>query len=516
MTIDDMVGAIAQVVPDFNNYVLRDMVKEHIDASPEFPAIALKESFKYVDADLKFLEAEIVSPEARVTFELNAKKGKTRKPRIQLSESHLQMVRYAVRFGKQVSYVTLYAPYIHNHMLMIKGRQSIVRKVVLEKTFSRMRDKSMDGLSISPIRVHLRFDRSKSERIVSYTSKKNYFSFLVASILYHGGYKKTISELLALHYMLAKFGFVKTLKRFGLSTNDVSFVTEIADDTDKYEYFAAKKFNPRTELNPGLFVKVKNSVLTEALGIKFVVNLVYLLSRFERQTYADVMDPHAIIWQTFLGIITWGDWSPKAHTNALTHLKSVDTFIDPLTQQRFNRFGVPIKDIYDVLVYVFVNIDRLMVQNLAQDIYDNRVDVSNGIFVQSYATPINKNFYELGKQTNITLNDVNKALKIDPMIFKNATKSRNGMEKHYIAPPEIVGDCFLFSGGLTKVRLEGSPKQRFHPSWPVVESINAFVGQNIGLTGYLNPYIPTDANAAIVHPDYARDSIDLITPWLPK
>ena len=84
-----------------------------------------------------------------------------------------------------------------------------------------------------------------------------------------------------------------------------------------------------------------------------------------------------------------------------------------------------------------------------------------------------------------------------------------------IAPPEIIGDNFLFSGGLNKIRLGGKAEQRLHSSMLVAESIDAFVGKHIGKTGYLNPYVPTDEHGSIVRPDYA-DEIDSISPYLPR
>jgi hypothetical protein len=101
------------------------------------------------------------------------------------------------------------------------------------------------------------------------------------------------------------------------------------------------------------------------------------------------------------------------------------------------------------------------------------------------------------------------------MMFKISTAGKKDDSEHYIAPPEIIGDNFLFAGGLNKIRLGGKAEQRLHPSMAQCESIDAFVGKYIGKTGYLNPYIPTDKNGAILHADYSKE-IDEIMPYLPK
>jgi hypothetical protein len=101
------------------------------------------------------------------------------------------------------------------------------------------------------------------------------------------------------------------------------------------------------------------------------------------------------------------------------------------------------------------------------------------------------------------------------MIFKLSTSGKKDDAEHYIAPPEIIGDNFLLAGGLNKIRLGGKAEQRLHPSMLVAESIGSFVGKYIGKTGYLNPYIPTDPNGAILHPEYAKE-IDELSAYLPK
>lgn len=516
MNFNDLVKAVSDVCPKFNDYALRGFVEEHIDNSPSFPALVFREGFKLIDADAEYMDYRVMSPEERVRQELAAGPTKPQRPKIPLTVSHLRLIEYRVRYGKEYVYARLYTPYMHEDMLHINDKKSIIRKVILEKTFARVQEKDKDGISVSPIRTNLLFNRRQTFRAVSYTSPAAYSHFIVTSRLYHGHIKNKICDTTIIHYMLAKFGFLKTLKRFGLSTADISFVTAVDSDVENYEYFAAKPYDDKAEEGPGLFVKVRKAILNDDQSLKFVINLLYILSFFKLQTIDNVYIEDGTLWKIMLGIIILEDKAElKAYSNAEANLRSVDYFIDPLTRQRFATFGIPIDDIYDLLVYIFIHIDEYMVTTQSQDIYNSRLDVSNGILVESYAKRIFKSFYNLTKRTNITERDINTVLKVNPMMFRLATAGKKDDPEHYIAPPEIIGDNFLFSGGLTKIRLGGKAEQRLHPSMLVAESIDAFVGKQIGKTGYLNPYIPTDQHGSIVKPDYTKE-IDAITPYLPR
>ena len=520
MTFDDIVKAVSDRCPDFNKSAMTGFIERHINNSPSFPQLVMEEGFKLAppSCDLQMQEVRILSPEERVHFELRPTVNKATRPRVPLTVTHMRLVEYRVRFEKEIISTKLYAPYMFDNMLFMNDKRTMIRKIILEQTFSRMQDKDKDGVLVSPIRVNLKFNRRKTFTIYSYLDRMiSYRRFIITAGLFHGKQASKICETTIIHYMLAKFGFLRTLHRFGLSEQDISFVTEIGQDTDLFEYFAARQFNSGDSSGPGLFLKVNRGILLDDQAAKFVVNLMYVLHFFDLQDIDNVYLDDGYIFKVMLGMIIFGRSAiPKALTNAETNLRSVDYFIDPITKRRFNNFGVHIEDTYDLLVYLFKNIDAYMVNTKSQDIYQSRIDVTNGILVEAYAHKIVGNLYYLAKRTNITPTDVKKALRFNAMMFRMGSSARKDDAEHYMAPPEIIGDNLLFSGALAKIRLGGRPDQRLHPSMLVAESICAFVGKTNGKTGVINPYIPTDdETGAILHPDYAEE-IDRIINYLPR
>lgn len=519
--LQQMVRSVAKVSPQFNDYALRGFIKKEINNSHEFPALVFREGFKLTtSADIELVDYEILPPEDQVRFELSSETNRNNRiARIPLTMTHMRLVRYRIRFADRYIYSHLYMPYMYEDMLYMRDKRSMIRKVILEKTFSRVSDHNKDGITVSPIRVNIPFYRRHTFKAISYVSDEVYNHFIITAGLFHGPRKKKkICDTTILHYMLARFGFSETLKRFGLNDHDVKFVEKISNDTDHYDYFAANKTDKKGYEDPGLFLKVSRVLLGEDLARKFIVNLLFVIHHsLYIQTLDNVYTNKGSIWRVILGSITFDEEDPfKAQSNAETNLRSADSFIDPITKERFDYYGIPINDTYDLLVYIFLNIDEYVVQNVSQNLYNTRIDVRNGLLVNTIARAIFTNkLYVLARKSNIKEIDAKRAIKLSPMLFKQSISGRVDDDKDYVAPPSIVGDNFLLAGGLNKIRMGGKPEHRLHPSMLVVESVGVYAGKTIGKTGYINPFVPTDPYGTIVRPDYASD-IEAIMPFLPK
>lgn len=518
MAFDDIVKRVSDVTPDFNDHALRGLAEEQINSAPEFIALVFREGFKLIKDDLELMDVKILSPEERVIFELKQGSSKQPRTRVPLTTSHLCLVRYTVRYRDQYLTREIYTPYMYDNMITINDKHTLIKKVLLEKVFSHVEDKDTNGLSVSPVRVNMKFNRRATWKISSYVGKEFYSHFIVTAHMWNGSKKSRISERTIMHYLLAKFGFEKTLKKFGLTKNDVSFVTSIDQDTDKFEYFAAKPYDHSRNETPGLFLKVKRELLAEDQSSKFIVNLMYVLNPFTKQDIVNVYDEEAAIWKVFLGMLLQDNRSEgQAYNKTVSHLQSADHFIDPITLARFRSFGLMTgenDDIYDLLVHIFTHIDAYMANHEPQDIYNCRLDLTN-ILVEMYARRIFNALYSLVLKSNITYKDVKTALSFNAMMFKSNTSGKKDDSDQYLAPPEIIGDNYLLSGGLGKLRLNGKPEQRLHSSMAVVESANAFVGKPIGKTGYINPYLKTSPNGAVLRPDYAEE-IDDVNRFIPR
>lgn len=518
MSFDDIVGQVSAELPNFNKHALTGLTKEAVAGAPEYIALVFREMFKLVRADIELMDYKILDPEAQVHYELRPNPNKPSPVSVPLYRSFLRLVRYRIRFEDQFLFVHLYVPTMLGDMFCIDGKLSIIRKLILEKAFAKIQEpgRGINGITVSPIRVNVVFNRKKTIRITSYVDGACYDHFIVTAKMYYGKIPKKICEVTIIHYMLAKFGFDQTLKRFGIRNDEIRFVDKVGNDVDDFEYFAAMKCDNTDSGEPTLFLRVRRELLMDDQVRKFVVNMVYITSFFDIQTIDNVYREEGSIWKVILGIILYCNRSePIAYSHAENILHSVDHFADPPFIERLVRNGIPIKDTYDLLVYVFLNIDTLMLTLQPQNLYNSRIDIASGLLGRTYAEKINNSIYSLMKRSNITYKHVASALRFSPMLIRSIKSRPMGDMDPVASHPEIVGDNFLFSGGLIKIRLGGKAEQRLHPSMMVVEAIDAFSGDNIAKTGFLNPYVPTDRYGFVQHPDYA-DEADEILKYLPR
>lgn len=508
MILDLIVEEIAAEMPKMNKEVLYASNNRQLALAPEFIATSIEESSKFLGGLIRLNRHGTLDPETQIATEIRASKNKFRIP---TTLSHIKLNEFVVDYGDGESKsLYLHTFYTHRNMLVFNGKRSAVFKCILEKTFSRVRDKQNDGISASPIRVHLLFGRKTVKEYTSVNSGYVARQFLITTRMYYGQMSKKFGETTVLHYLLAKFGFQETLKKFGLSRKDISFATTVDMDDMDHEYFLAQL--PETSMSP-LYLKVKNELLEDAGCRKLVVNLLYILSYFDLQTIDNVYEPDARIWKIMIGTITSGDINPlRALSSAQSHFASVDYFVDPITRDRFRTFGVDIDDIYDLLIYVFSYIDDITVNSEPQNLYTRRFDISKGILSEAYGKKIFRNMYDLSRKSNPTSADIKRYLRFPMSMYMMALpsgKSTDGAQ-YITRSPEIVGDNQLFSFLLTKVRLGGAPFQRLHPSVFVVESGCTFSGKTLNQTGAVNPYVDVDEHGGVIQPYYADEFDELV------
>lgn len=517
--MDEIINAVAEACPKFERELLETHPKRQIESAPQFIDQCLREAVKLNSGAVEYLGYEVVKPEERAEFEI----GRATK-KITFWTSELLLLKYKFRHdGKILQPSYIYVPYLVDNMLVIKSKAYAIHKGIIEQIFSRKNEKHGDGIIIRPIRARIPFTRKHSYKLEGHTSSYRSTEFIISAGLHHKAGTKSSIDKTIIHYLLCKFGLVNTLSQFGLQPEDVSFVEFVNQEDNDHEYFVAKKVtrnSPRT-----MFMKVAKHVLNQKITRKLVANILYTLVFFDFQTIDELYDPSGSIFRVMLGKIIGGSDRNAAsviHVRNIadTHIASVDLFLDPITRKRFNEFGVRVDDIYQLLFYVFVEIDRILVNSAPQDLYTKRIDVTDGILIKAYAEMIFGNFYRANQRYNLRAKEVSTLLKFKAMAIDAAYSSRKrGAGKNVSTAPAVYNDNWLVSCGIFKIRLSGSAEQRFHPSMAYVESLVSFSGENIGQTGALNPFCKINANGttdgAICRQDYC-DDIDALSPYLPK
>lgn len=505
-----LVKAVADQLPKYNDYLLRGFQKKELAQAPQFVGTILEEAVKLLGPQIQYKDYKILSPEERLDIE--TARG------YNIAPSELILVEYRFEFNKTIYKTRFYLPYDFNGYIVIRGTKLSLQKHIAEQIFSR----TSEGITVKVIRAPLIFRRGRRHLMISETSDFTKYEFVITTTLYQkrvSGRKNSVLPTV-LHYMLCKFGLVHTLERFGLTQADLHFTNTVSEDTDKYEYFAAKKTLKKKK--PELYMKIRKELLDDPICSKLAAGLLYILAASNRHSLEDLYERTGAIFRILLGYIIRGGNEAQAKNQVDAHLASVDLYLDPITRDRLRNHGITVSNIYDLLQYIFVEIDRIIVNSTQSNLYNKRIDVTDSILVATIGNAIHRKFWEISRQNKgLDENTVKAALRFNPMLIDKLI-----MEKVVKSNPPLYGDNWLLAAGIRKLRQSGkkssggegmvanAPEHRVHPSHFVVESALAFSKQNPGIAGSINPYVPISPDGVIIVPDYAQD-IDNLSPYLP-
>jgi hypothetical protein len=203
------------------------------------------------------------------------------------------------------------------------------------------------------------------------------------------------------------------------------------------------------------------------------------------------------------------------------HMISLNSYLDPITQSRLAASGIQTNNIYDLLIYIFCNIDDMLVNISHSDLYDKRIDVLDNMLVNTIVKAIYYRFYKIESKVS----------KLQDKIVRSLLRiSSRQISNIYNSPivrmsPSRYNDNWLISIGIKKIRQGGfkntasnslitAPEHRFSPSFASVESLIAFSTSSPDKGGSINPYQAIDENGFIVKEKYAEQA-DEITKYLP-
>lgn len=528
--IRKLITNVSDRLPKMNTFMLKEFPKKKMDELVESIGVILDEATTTVPGALEYKNYEILDPYKQAKFDMKIGRGSTIKPEIPTAVSEWKLVKYNFVHnsmdGRNEVSLHLYVPYITNGFVVLGGKKMVVRKGISETVFARMDEKGFHGILFRLNRVKLKFEMIEIQPLFSMRDPKvNYgHEYVTHSQIYTGKIDgRSRAKTTDFLYLLAEFGLKNTLEMFDIDPSEISFTSEIRDESD-YDYFLAK--HPSFPGEP-IYLRVRKGFIVAKdreeeddpqfkMQRRTVANLVYLLSRFGFQRINELYDPRGLVWKTIVGKII----SPKksdieARADAENHFSSARGFVDPMSKERFARFGFgEITDLYSLLKYVYRNMNWIMANTVAQDLSSKRIDCIDALKVDHYSIPLNKQFYGGYGKSTLKESDVKDIFRVRPNLIESVKSSTKAAVEIIDINPQITTDNWLVSCGSVKVRHGGHAKERFHSSIAVVESQNSLCGQEAGKTGIINPFVQIDEEGKILMPKWTKE-LDPIKSYLP-
>jgi hypothetical protein len=207
------------------------------------------------------------------------------------------------------------------------------------------------------------------------------------------------------------------------------------------------------------------------------------------------------------------------------HLKSLSTYLDPITLLQLQKLGIHCGNIFDLFIEVFLHLDDWLVNKSVTNLYEKRVGVLDLVLAE-IVKRIFKHFYDIEqKHQPLTEQNIMKLLKINSKIINNIYTC-----DVLHSSPSQYNDNALISILSKKSRqpanqnskkkqvqenILNSPDHRFDATFNGVESLYNVPTSNPGIGGSINPFAIIDEEGCFIKPDWAQP-LDELVKYLPR
>jgi len=524
-----IVQAIKAELPPFNDSLIRGVRKKEVGNLVQFLVDRYEECIQVIGEDIVLLKHEVVPPCERLKFELESNRKMNL---INIRDDEAVLVEFTFKYKDTIFTKKLYVPYIfENSSIIINSIRYECLLSMSEKIFSVRKD---NGITIKVIRSPVSFWNNTLHSFQCIVSEKSFVSSLITCKIHYKKTSKSKKRLkpTAIHYLLCKFTLPEVLMRFGLDPECVTYTNEVTD-TDDFYYFKAQNLSMKK--NP-ILLKVNKKLLNEDKLLKVIVgSITYLLNSFRSVDYEGLLCRSQSVYKIFLGKIIFNPNldNYSAHNYMDKHIKSVDTYLDEYSRKIFQANGLKVDDIYDLICYVFTNIDQIVMMHPNNNMYNKRLDSINSVLIDNLLSTLYYKIYTPDKKSNkkYMQDVVTRSLDVIPrFILKRMSDSDNVRFN-----ANIYNDNWLLSIGdkivkrlsatkkntrsaKSKKRSHGNeinaPSNQFHPSMIVVESAVGFSSRP-GSNVLVNPYAEIDEFGGFKLNEVSEEANDILK-YLPK
>lgn len=518
--IGQVINEVGRRLPDFNDTLLREYREKEINHSEKFIELVIKEAIKLFNNQVKYIGYRKCTPVERVKEELSTKNIITKgKNNIRLT--HAKLVEYIFEFEGEEYTFKEYVPYSYRGFLVINNTEYAILLSVSEKVFTIIQN----GIGSRVIRAPIRSYKHTVHKVDSLNSDNVYVDTIVTTKIYNRKPTKLKVQPTIIHYLLCKYGFRETLSIFDISDEEVCVTENIDENDTAYEYFNCKKMKKR-DTTPPLYLKVKKDIMAKENAIKrrVVIHILFLLEYFDMHTLEDIYNEKAHIFKIMLGKLTHGMGTKEASALEYmnNHIASLETYLDPVTKARLSSMGIFVNNIYDLLIHVFNNISKFLMENKRNDLYNRRIDIVDNLFLETIVKTIYKRFYK-NEGKELSTKSVATMVKIPRDVILKLTKKDNVQ----MSPARYNPNQLLYYY-IKKVRASAGTNSKnkgtgllydkellLSPSTALVESLLSFGSSNPGSSGHINPFLPIDPeDGSVVKPDWVEE-LEKIRKYLP-
>ncbi len=523
---DRLIGEVQEKLPKFNNYLIYEFRKQKLDEIELYLDSVLRQSMEFFGHQMRYVGYRTLTPEERIEYIVS---NPILKGGIPIRPSDVKVLRYEFEFNGMPHYMYMHVPYLMHDRVLYNGTEYYPQFPVVERGGINRTDSG--SIIVKVMRVPIPFGRRESDKCkVRAVSGKHYWDIVVTAKIYMGtrGGKKTERIPLML-YHLCKYGFPMTMTKYKFVPGEIEIVGKVPADyvipkvahcsvTPDGAIDCGKEY---FQLKNGLFLGVNRSSLKDMYKRRVVLSLIRIFTENPNFKISDVISADPSYYKVTLGkYICAGDTRTNIllYNNAEKHLRMTDPLLDSVAKTQLANVGITVGDIYDMLLWMFYNIDDLLVTYDPTNLYDKKLGSLDQIMSWVVRDIAHRQYRIInGKQEELTQ-------KVVAKFVRSASQQAAWIGKTSVfrPAPTLYNDNYLLSIGLKRfLSLESVETSsirsgrkatkvpvsliKAHPSQLAITSILDIPSSSPVATGSMNPFVQIDKDGNIQIPEYSGE-----------
>lgn len=385
--------------PPLNPDICNGLACLHIPQVEKYVDSVMRSAAKGFPAGLEYIGCERCTPYEEFAVVSKRKNGRRS---VDVARSDFYMMKYFFRFkGVDLPPRYMYLPYVLDGGTMtISGSRYVVSPVLSDKIISP----GLTNVFVRLLRDKLTFERMPYNVMFNNSSETVQ---VVWSMIYHkpASLKKLTQTVKAkctlMHYLLCKYGFTETFKRFGnchpvVGTHEINENTYSSNDwvicrsTQIKPKGFGKFFYTPTEIR----VAIKKEEFTPMVR-SMIAGFFYIVDHFPARMLAPYVD-NTRWWIILLGhIIFTGNINEGTLFNDVSkHFNSLDEYIDHLIAVKLKEIGYECTDIYQLFAIIIANFNEWLLgaNEKVSSLYDKELSILYHVLYEITSAIFNLNF----------------------------------------------------------------------------------------------------------------------------
>lgn len=388
--MDDRLFAMLQNEgPKFNQNVINGIAYQDIRSAKQYIDKIIRCAEQQYPAGLLYVGSSRCDPyeEYRVVTYNPKSNNKSNNRIFDLAHSDVYLTKYEFTYnGEKLDPQYLYLPYVRKGgLIYISGKQFSISPVLADRLFSV----GMNDIFIPMPRGKVTFnyqpysymaDGRRSSKNVAWSplhnrgAKKN--KQARSSMIHLGRVHSTL-----MHYLLCKFGFNQTFKKYGkadvLVMNDDDATLEKFPAEDWVICRSTKSKPAAVRIRADAYHHIASEVALVIPRHQYSTTVEYMVAGFyyvvdhfpdsmSKDFVEDVSDADVVEmswqWKVLMGYILFGDepGQGKLVEDVNAHLKSLDGYVDLDVTENLKSEGISCQHIYDLFAYIIENMPTML------------------------------------------------------------------------------------------------------------------------------------------------------------